>query len=111
MQRWDGQSQTALGKEGKNTSVNNLSGGNSMMDPNVFETQPQDGGALQIGDEDIASLHAEAKAQWDMANQLGMSCGTDPTKIIDKIAEMEVREKKRRKSSPICFHKASVTFP
>ena len=90
----DGQSQTALGKEGKNTSVNNLSGGNSMMDPNVFETQPQDGGALQIGDEDIASLHAEAKAQWDMANQLGMSCGTDPTKIIDKIAEMEVRDRK-----------------
>lgn len=65
-----------------------------MMDPNVFETQPQDGGALQIGDEDIASLHAEAKAQWDMANQLGVLCGTDPTQIIDKIAEMEVRDRK-----------------
>lgn len=90
----NGQSQTTLGKVGKQISTTSLNDGNSEKDSNDFETQHQHGGAPQIGEADIASLHAEAKAQWDMANQLGMSCGTDPTKIIDKIAEMEVRDRK-----------------
>jgi len=57
------------------------------------ETQPQLGSALQVGIEDTMGMHEEAKIQWEMANQLGLSCGRDHTKFTDKIAEMETRDR------------------
>lgn len=57
------------------------------------ETQLKLGSALQVGEEDTTALFAEAKNQWEMANQLGLSCGIDQTKFIDKIAEMEIRDR------------------
>lgn len=68
-------------------------GGSIEQDSKDPDTQPQQGRTIQIEEEASTNLHADAIAQWEMAKQLGMSCRKDQTRIIDKIAEMEIRDK------------------
>jgi len=66
----------------------------SQMDPKDLETQPEHWRVSQTRDEGTTNLYAEPTTQWELAKQLGMACGADQIKIIEKIAAMEIRDRK-----------------